>query len=87
MTDRVDPVSDFVADYKLPVDDSWEQTRTAWKEVAIDAWLAAAQARGFTATVREILQSSSEIAYIEVDGREYTLIHPGRAPEVQARPL
>ncbi|MGY1948913.1 hypothetical protein [Nocardia asiatica] len=81
-------VTSFVAHYSMADDESWEQTRTQWREVALQAWVAAAQHRGITVAEQQVLEDPArEIAVVEVAGESFVLMHLGRGTEVQAVPL
>lgn len=81
-------ITEFVARYALTGEGDWAATRDRWREIALDAWLAAAQERGLEVEVLEILDGPvpNDVAIVRADGADYVLVHPGRAPEVQARP-
>ncbi|WP_280410990.1 hypothetical protein [Nocardia asiatica] len=81
-------VTSFVAHYSLAGGESWDQTQAQWREIALQAWIDAAEHRGITVAEQQILEDPArEIAVVEVSGESFVLMHLGRGTEVQAVPL
>ncbi|MFI6870874.1 asparagine synthase C-terminal domain-containing protein [Nocardia sp. NPDC050406] len=82
---ETDPVTDFVAHYHLDIGGNWNSHRENWQQVALDAWLQAAQQRNLDATVLYLCEDSNQdVAIIEVGQNRYAITHLGRAAEVRA---
>lgn len=83
--EAADPVTDFVASYHLEFGDNWATHRENWQQIALDAWLEAASARGLTPEVITFCEGSAhDVAIVEVDEKRYAVTHLGRNPEVLA---
>lgn len=80
-----DQVTSFVAHYTLAVGNDWNHHRENWQQVALEAWLDAAQQHGLDVTVQQMCaDSNQDVAVVEVAGEQYTVTHFSRRPEVQA---
>lgn len=72
------------AHYNLP-SGAWERPKRERNEIALAAWITAAQAAGFEVEVLEITDDHRIIAAVKVGGQEYSITHRGRGSEVEAR--
>lgn len=78
-------VTQITAHYNLP-SGAWGHPKRERNEIALAAWITAAQAAGFEVEVLEVTDEHRIIAAVRVDGREYSISHWGRGSELEARP-
>lgn len=71
--------------YNIPTS-AWNHPRRERNEIALAAWITAAQAAGFEVEVLEVTDEHRIIAAVKVNGQEYVISHRGRGNEVEARP-